>query len=462
MSMKSTPTQKGEAMEGWAGVVLAAGVGTRMKSRTPKVLHPVCGKPMLAYPVEALRRAGLRRILVVVSPQTEEGARALLGTSVDYVRQDLPLGTGHALLQTRSSIGGVGDLLVLNGDLPLIRPDTLLRLMESHRRAGATVTLLTSTSCPPEGMGRVIRDASGRVVSIVEEAEATASQRDNPEVNGGAYCLRASWAWPTLGTLQPRAKGEVYLTDLVAQAASQGQVVEACATDGWEVQGVNDRLQLARVEGVMRARIRERWMLEGVTMLDPASTFIDADVHIGQDTVIYPNTILLGRTQVGEACHIGPSSVVRDSTVGNGCRVTASFLEEATLEDGSDVGPFSHLRPGAWLGPGVHVGNFAEVKNSRLGRGTLMGHFSYVGDALIGERVNIGAGTITCNFDGVRKNQTVVEDGAFIGSDTMLVAPVTVGAGAATGAGAVVTRDIPPRALAVGVPARVVRQLPEG
>jgi len=448
-------------MEGWAGVVLAAGAGTRMKSRTPKVLHPVCGKAMLAYPVEALRRAGLRRILVVVSPQTQEGARALLGTSVDYVRQDHPLGTGHALLQAKGSLGGVENLLVLNGDLPLIRPDTLLRLMEAHRRAGAAVTILTSTSCPPEGMGRVLRDASGRVVGIVEEVEATSTQRDNPEVNGGAYCLRAPWAWPALGSLQPRAKGEVYLTDLVAQAASQGQVVEGCATDGWEVQGINDRLQLARVEGMMRARIRERWMLEGVTMMDPASTFIDADVHIGQDTVIYPNTMLLGRTRVGEACHIGPTTVVRDSSVGNGCRITASFLEEATLEDGSDVGPFSHLRPGAWLGPGVHVGNFAEVKNSRLGRGTLMGHFSYVGDATIGERVNIGAGTITCNFDGVRKNQTVVEDGAFIGSDTMLVAPVKVGAGAATGAGAVVTRDIPPHTLAVGVPARVVRQLRE-
>ena len=443
----------------WAGVVMAAGMGTRMKSEVPKIFHKVCGLELIVYPVEALKKAGVGRIVVVVSPESEDTVKGLLGDSAEYVCQSQPLGTGHALLQTAHLLKGqVEQIIVLGADSPLIRSTTLERMSAHHLSSDSDLTLLSATYSTPESLGRVVRDDSGKVTGIVEASELERAEENIPsEVNSGAYCFRASWLWDSLPRIEKSSVGELYLTSLVSMATSQGAVVETLVCeDPLEVFGINNRLQLAKAEAAMRQRIREHWMLEGVTMLDPASIFLDASVELGRDTVIYPNTMILGKSRIGSQCTIGPSTMVQDSVIGSGCRVVASFLEEAELEESVEIGPFSHLRPGAYLESGVHIGNFSEVKNSHLGRGVAMGHFGYVGDASIGANVNLGAGLVTCNYDGVSKHRTIVEEGAFIGSDTMLVAPVRVGAGAATGAGAVVTKDVPAHRLAVGVPAKII------
>jgi bifunctional UDP-N-acetylglucosamine pyrophosphorylase/glucosamine-1-phosphate N-acetyltransferase len=447
-------------MEVWAGVVMAAGRGTRMKSKVPKIFHKLCGRELVSYSVEALRCAGISRIVAIVSPENEEGLKGLLGDSVEYVIQTGPLGTAHALLQSSGLLQGRAEqIMVLGADSPLIRSGTLERLSSRHLSRDSHATLLSATPGFPAGMedmGRVVRGDDGGVTAIVEASELTEDSQTASEVNGGAYCFKASWLWDSLPRIERSGGGEFYLTSLVDLAASQGEGVDALVLeDAEEVIGINNRLQLARAETAMRRRIRDHWMLEGVTMLDPASIFLDASVELGEDTVIYPNTMVLGRSRIGSGCTIGPNATIQDSVIGNGCRVVASFLEEATLEASVDIGPFSHLRPGAYLESSVHIGNFCEIKNSRLGRGVAMGHFGYVGDASIGADVNLGAGMVTCNYDGVTKHPTVVEEGAFIGCDTMFVAPVKVGAGAVTGAGAVVTKDVPPHRLAVGVPATI-------
>ena len=448
-------------MTEWAAVVLAAGKGTRMKSALPKVLHPLCGQPMARHILDALRAVGVTRTTLVVGHGAGQ-VRAALGSDIRYAEQPRQLGTGHALLQARQTIGhAAGDVLVLCGDTPLIAPSTLRSLMERHRTSRAALTLLTCDTCPTDGLGRIERDASGRVTRIVEEKDAGPDVRALREVNAGVYCFRAAWLWPALASLRPHANGEIYLTDLVEMAVAQKKRIESVVTrDPLEALGVNDRVQLARAEAALRQRIREDWMRAGVTMKDPPSTFIDAHATIGQDTVLQPGVHLWGKTAVGRACAIGPNTVVADSVIGDRCRIVASVVERSTVEDDVDIGPFSHLRDGAHIGAETHIGNFAEVKKSRLGRRTKMGHFSYIGDATVGRDVNIGAGTITCNYDGVRKNPTVIEDNVFIGSDTMLVAPVRLGARSVTGAGSVVNRDVPPDKLAVGVPARLRSKKP--
>ena len=447
-------------MDQWAGVVLAAGLGMRMKSGVPKVLHRVCGKEMIRYPVELLQQLGIKRTVVVVSPTNASAVQGLLGSTVEYVTQSTPNGTGDALSCAAELLGEEdGYLLVLGADSPLILCETLKALMQSHLDQGCSMSLLTADVSSVGDAGRVLRDQSGRIEEIVEAAQRTENSDLPGEVNGGVYCFSAPWLWEHLERIQPAVGGERYLTALAA--AAQGRVHGMVVADASELQGVNNRLQLAAAEALQRQRIRDHWMLAGVTMLDPASTYIDADVTIGQDTVLLPNTMLLGKTDIGEACEIGPGSTVRDSSVGSGVRVTASMLEEAVMESDTDIGPFSHLRPGAYLESGVHVGNFVEVKESRLSSGVAMGHFGYVGDAFVGANTNLGAGMITCNYDGKDKHRTVIEAGAFIGCDTMLVAPVTVGAAAATGAGSVVTRNVPPGRLAVGVPAKIkARKMP--
>ena len=443
-------------MKDWVGIVLAAGEGLRMRSQTPKILHQACGKPLVLYSVDALRRASVEEIVLVVSPDSEAGIRDLLGNSVTYVQQDKPLGTGYALLQSGKLLEGQSSkVVVMGGDTPLIHSSTIDGIMDLHSKQQSPLTLLTSTGCLQEDMGRVVRDESGRILAVVEASE----DRDGgsaKEVNAGAYCFSNSWLWPNLKDLKVGPRGEFYLTSLVQMAVSQGASVQALVLqDPHEAMGVNDRVQLAQAEATLRQRIRERWMREGVTMIDPISSFIDAGVTLGQDTVLYPNTIILGSTRIGRACTIGPGSLIRDSLIGDRCEIIHSVLEEVTLEGDVDVGPFSHLRHGAYLEAQVHLGNFTEIKESRLGRGVRMGHFGYVGDATVGRYANLGAGMVTCNFDGVNKHPTVIEESAFIGSDTMLVAPVKVGAKAYTGAGAVVTKDVPPSRLAVGVPAKI-------
>jgi bifunctional UDP-N-acetylglucosamine pyrophosphorylase/glucosamine-1-phosphate N-acetyltransferase len=454
-------------MDRWAGVVLAAGQGTRMKSKVPKVLHPICGKALIRYPLEIFRQLGLRRIIIVVSPGNTAAVQALLGDQVEYVIQPpypdgRPRGSGDALARTAERLQGEAEhLLVHSADVPLVRTETMQRLMDYHLTESDDMTLLTCINTVARDLGRVICDEKGQVIDIIEAADWKSAESPPPYVNSGVYCFSAPWVWPNLERIEPSAKGEQYITSLVPIGAARGAKIQQVITDDPdELLGVNNRLQLAQLEAVQRQRIRERWMLAGVTMTDPDSVFIDADVTIGQDTVILPNTMLLGCTSIGEDCQIGPSSVVRDSKVGPRCRVTASVIEESTMENDVEIGPFSHLRPSAYLEHHIHIGNFAEIKNSRLATGVAMGHFGYVGDASIGAKVNLGAGMVTCNYDGKDKHRTVIESGAFIGCDTMLVAPVTVGAEAITGAGSVVTKDVPPGKVVVGVPARVLEKKP--
>ncbi len=429
-----------------------------MRSELPKVLHPVCGLPMVSHVVAAPRRAGIPAVVAVVPPASEPISDAL-GGSAELAVQPAPRGGADAVLCARKLLPAKGPVVVLCGDAPLIRPETITEMLGAHLGARAAVTLLTARVDDPSSMGRVVRGPGGGVVAVVEEEDADARVRGIDEVNAGAYVFDAAWLWPALERLEPAGSGGLRLTDLVAAAASGGgpvaDVAPPCALDAL---GVNDRAQLARAEGVMRARIRERWMDDGVTIPDPATVYIDAGATVGSDSVILPNTHLLGSTQVGRGCVVGPNSVVSDSVIADRCRVVSSFVSGSRLAEGAEVGPFSNVRDGTVMEAGARVGSFTETKESRLGRGTRALHLSYIGDADVGDNVNVGAGTITCNFDGERKARTKVGDGAFIGSDTMLVAPVEVGAGASIGAGSVVTRDIPPGDLVAGVPARTLRR----
>ena len=434
-------------------VILAAGQGTRMKSQLPKVLHPLAGRPMVKYVLDVATQLEPTSLALVVGYGAQQ-LRQVLGDQILYVEQLEQLGTGHAVLQARELLAGRAEtVLVLYGDTPLITRQTLEAMLAHHTENKAAITLLTFRPGDPTGYGRILRDETGRVVGIIEHEDATPEQHEIKEVNSGILCFRDAWLWSHLERLQPK-HGEYYLTDLVELAVVEGEPVAAKAADATEVMGLDDRVKLARAEALMRQRINEGWMLAGVTLLDPASTYIEASVEVGQDTVIYPNTHLRGATAIGRNCRIGPNTIICDSTIGNGCVIEASVVEGATVEDDVDVGPFAHLRKGAHLAKGVHVGNFGEIKNSYLGPGTKVGHFSYLGDATLGANVNVGAGTITCNYNGERKHPTVIEDDVFLGSDTMLVAPVKVGKGAKTGAGAVVTRDVPPGQVVYGVPAR--------
>ena len=412
---------------------------------------------MVRYVLEAVREARFGRC-VVVGPDAD-AVRSALDDQVEYVVQPEPLGSGHAVAQAEEAARGAEQVLVLNGDVPLITAETLVRLAQTHETQRADLSFLTAQMAEGGAYGRVRRDEAGRVTAVVEPPEHDEAPDGPTEINAGQYCFRAGWLWPQLADIPRSSNGEYYLTSLISTAVQAGSAllpVQAGHPD--EVRGVNDRAQLAEAEALMRRRINERHLLAGVSLLDPATTYIDADVTIGRDTVVEPNTHLRGATAVGEACRLGPNAVLRDATVGDRSRVVASTIEEATLEEDVEVGPYSHLRPGAYLSRGVHVGNYAEVKNARLGPGVRMGHFSYIGDADVGEETNIGAGTITCNYDGSEKHRTVIGRRVLIGSDTMLVAPVTVGDDARTGAGAVVTEDVPAGTLVVGAPARSVER----
>jgi bifunctional UDP-N-acetylglucosamine pyrophosphorylase/glucosamine-1-phosphate N-acetyltransferase len=441
-------------------IILAAGQGTRMKSDMPKVLHPILGRPMLQYALDAAAQVSQAEPVVIVGHGAGLIQQAFDGKA-RFVLQEPQLGTGHAVQQAEPLLRGKAELVVVTyADMPLLTAETLQRVVLAQQAHSGPMTMLTLVVDDPRGFGRIVRGPDGRVQAIVEEAQATPEQRAIRELNVGVYCFNADWLWETLRRVPISPKGEYYLTDVVGIAVADGLMVGAQLLDDPEDgMGVNTRVHLAEATAIMRRRINQRWMLEGVTLLDPVTTYIEPSVIIGIDTVIAPNTHLQGTTVIGEACTVGPNTIVQNSIVGNRCRLLSSVVEGATLEDQVEVGPYCHLRKGAYLARGVHMGNFGEVKNSHLGPGTKMGHFSYIGDAEIGPNVNIGAGTITCNFDGVNKNRTEIDADVFIGSDTMLVAPVRLGQGARTGAGSVVTKDIPPYTLAVGVPARKIRKL---
>ncbi|MEI2691089.1 MAG: bifunctional UDP-N-acetylglucosamine diphosphorylase/glucosamine-1-phosphate N-acetyltransferase GlmU [Anaerolineae bacterium] len=440
-------------------VILAAGESTRMRSKTPKVLHPLAGRPLIEYSVRLAESLSPRLPTVVVG-RNAEALQAQIGDRAGYVHQQQRLGTGHAVLQARPLLlGHSHTVLVFYADMPLVTLASMQALLALHQRnqaSGGVLTLLTFESDTPRGFGRIVRSAAGQVLAIVEEADCTAEQLEITELNPGLYCYDADWLWRSLDEITVSPKGEYYLTDLVAIAVQQGcPVLAHRVSHPVEMMGINTRVHLAEAEAVLRARINRRWMEAGVTIVDPATTYIEDTVEIGRDTLLLPGVHLRGQSKIGEDCCIGPDTTIIDTTIGAACRVQYAVLEDTLLEDQVDVGPFAHLRARAHLATGVHMGNFGEVKNSYLGPGAKMGHFSYVGDADIGQEVNVSAGVITCNYDGVRKNRTTVGDYAFIGSDTMLVAPVTIGAGARTGAGSVVTHDVPPGRLAVGVPARL-------
>jgi bifunctional UDP-N-acetylglucosamine pyrophosphorylase/glucosamine-1-phosphate N-acetyltransferase len=442
-------------------VLLAAGQGTRMKSSLPKVLHPVAGKPMIWHALQAINQSTTEKPIVVVGHGAEEVTK-YLGDSANPVMQEPQLGTGHAVMQAESLLKEKTDLVVIcYSDMPLLRGETLKKLVEMQKSNKGPITILTVVADDPRGFGRIIRKADGTVESIVEEYVATAEQLRVKELNVGGYCFDANWLWDALRRIPKNPqKGEYYLTDTVELAVRDGLPVQAMVMDDVEETiGVNTRVHLSECDHAMRRRINQQHMLNGVTMIDPSSAYIETSVSIGRDTVIMPNTYLYGATEIGEGNVIGPNTIIRDSKIGSFCKVLASSLEGALLEDHVDMGPFARLRKGAHLGSHVHMGNFGEVKDSYLAEGVKMGHFSYIGNAQIGANTNIGAGTITCNYDGEKKHDTEIGEGVFIGSDTMLVAPLKIGAGARTGAGAVVTKDVPEDTLVVGMPARAIKKL---
>ena len=438
-----------------AAVILAAGKGVRMRSGLSKVLHKVCGKELVRHVVDAAEAAGYDRVAVIVSPANQDAVRSLLGNAVEYAVQADTLGTGHAVLQARELLSDVETVAVLNGDVPLIRPGTLHSLRERHESQVALATVLTA-HCDIPGLARVVRNSDGAITEIVENQDADEQTKMITEINVGSYCFNGPWLWDALATVSPSDSGEYYLPAVIAMAVQQGAPPESIETsDPAEALGINDRVQLSEADTILRERIRLHWMTNGVTMPDPSSVYIDADVSLGEDTTVLPNTHITGPTRVADGCVVGPNSIIDDTRIASECRVWASVVEGSELEERVTVGPFAHVRPGSRICAGVVLGNFAEVNRSIVGRNSKAAHFSYLGDAQVGEDVNIGAGTVTVNYDGESKLTTRIGDGAFIGCDTMLVAPVEVGAGAQTGAGAVVTNDVPPDTLAVGVPARV-------
>ena len=445
-----------------AAVILAAGQGTRMKSAVQKVLHPVCGKPMVSFAMDAAASNSTEKPVVIIGMDGET-VRDFLGDSARCIVQEQQLGTGHAVMQAEPALRGLADLvLVTYADMPLLRSETLAQLIEVQKNNSGPMTMLTAKSTDSRGFGRVIRDGNGSVQAIIEEAAATPDQLALDELNVGAYCFNSDWLWEALRHIPLSPKGEYYLTETLELAVKAGLEVKALScSDLTETIGINTRVHLAEAETAMRSRINRKHMLAGVTIIDPATTYIEADVAIGRDSVIWPNTYLRGTTVIGESCIIGPNTVAQDMAIGDHCEILAAVMDHAVVEDHVGIGPFARLRKGAHLCKGVHMGNFGEVKDSTLGPGTKMGHFSYLGNATIAENVNIGAGTITCNFDGVRKNPTEIGENAFIGSDTMLVAPVKIGARAKTGAGSVVTKNVDEDTLVVGVPARPIKKLNE-
>ncbi len=450
-----------ESPGGTVAVVLAAGLGTRMKSELPKVLHPLCGRPMLAFVLDAWASTpdgsvGGRPI-VVFSP----AVAAMIDVFADratFALQDEPRGTGDAIASALAVVpADAAEILVLSGDVPLVTGADLEAVVHARREDDAAIALASVFAADPAALGRVVRSEFGTVERIVEARDATPDELAGNETNAGIYAFDAAWLRRRIGALTPStATGELYLTDLIRLAREDGRIVSAVGfEDDGRFDGINDRSQLAAAEWSMRVRLNEAHMRNGVTMRDPSTVYLDWTVDLGADVTLEPNVILRGTTSVGPGSVIGAGSQLIDATVGARAHVWASIIEASVIEDEATVGPMSHLRPGSVVGRGAEVGNFAELKNSTLGPGSKQHHMSYLGDAQVGQRVNIGAGAITANYDGSRKHPTTIGDGAFIGVDTMIIAPLAIGDGARTGAGAVVTRDVPAGKLAVGVPARI-------
>jgi len=435
-------------------VVLAAGKGTRMKSRRPKVLHDLAGRPLIEHVLGTVAELDVAGTVIVIGHGADDVREALADRRhLQFVVQSPQLGTGHALLQAESALQGrSGTVLLLYADVPLLEASTLSRLLEAHRAARASATVLTAELADPYGYGRIVRDERGQLLRIVEERDASAAERAIREINSGIYAFELA---PLFGALHrlaaDNAQGEYYLTDLVAMYRQDGLPVSTLrVSDAAELRGVNSRVDLAELGAVLRARKRRDVMLAGVTLEDPSSTFIDTEVRIGEDSIIAPGVTLTGRTTIGSRCRVHSGSRISNSTIGDDSIVRdGCVIEDSSVGARAAVGPFAHLRPGSELGDDTRVGNFVELKKTRLGSRSKANHLAYLGDAVIGEDVNIGAGTIVVNYDGEQKHQTVIEDGVFVGCDSQLIAPVTIGKGAYVAAGSSITHDVPAEALAV-------------
>ncbi len=444
-----------------AAVILAAGQGTRMKSELPKVLHEVAGAPLVAWPAGVAGELGCDPVVLVIGHGADRVRATLADDTLDYALQTEQLGTGHALLCAEEALAGFnGTVLLLCGDVPLLRQETLAALLEMHAAEKASVSLLTAVVDDPTGYGRIVREGE-QVSAIVEQKDATAEQQLISEINAGIYAFDAPWVFAALKSVgNDNAQNEYYLTDIVAAANNEQRTVCALIVDEEEVMGINDRGQLAEAEAVMRQRINQQLMADGVTLIDPDNCYIDADVEIGADTIIHPNVHLRGKTRIGAGCLIEPGVVMADCVIGGNVHVKpGSVLTESQVGDGCAIGPMAHLRPGTNLAGDNKVGNFVETKKANLGIGSQASHLTYIGDAEVGQNVNFGCGTITCNYDGVNKHVTEIEDDVFVGSDVQFVAPVKIGRNSLIGAGSTITKDVPADSLAI---ARTVQKNIEG
>ncbi len=434
-----------------------------MKSQLAKVLHPIMGKPMLAYPLDSLQQLGLAKIVVVVGHQAQAVQQAFSQYPVEFVVQEPQLGTGHAVQVASAALDGSQDtIVVLCGDVPLLQAATIRDLYEHHKASGAAATVLTVELPEPGSYGRIVKDSRGSVLKIVEARDASPEELSIREINTGIYCFQYAFLMEALQTLRPdNDQNELYLTDVIAAARARNLHVASLRTlDEQSFQGINTRVELAAVTDRVRQQINERHMLAGVTLIDPNTTYIEAEVEIGTDTVIYPNCFLMGKTVIGAGCLLEPNVKICDSSIGD--RVTikmGTVITESLVAAEAQLGPYSHLRPLSDVGRKAKVGNFVELKKSVLHAGAKANHLTYLGDAEVGENVNIGAGTITCNYDGKHKFKTTIEAGAFIGSNTALVAPVVIGAGAYVGAGSTVTEDVPPHKLAIARGRQVIKDI---
>ena len=432
-------------------IILAAGEGSRMKSKKAKVLHEVLGKPMILRVLQTAQQAGLTEIAVITGHQAQQVEEALAGQDVVFFRQDQQLGTGHAVMQAEAFLEKDADILILYGDTPLMESRTIQRLLDQQEASGAAVTVVSAQVDDPTGYGRIVRDEAGKFARIVEHKDATAQQRQIQEINTGIYCFDGGALQQALGRIQnDNAQGEYYLPDALALILADGREVNVLqAEDAGEFLGINTRSQLADAQRALQRRINQRLMEEGVTILDPNSTFIGEEVQIGMDTIIRPQTHLEGKTVIGENCEIGPCCRLTDMIVGNQTQIQFTVAMESKIGDETKVGPYAYIRPNCVIGDHIKVGDFVEVKNSVIGNGTKISHLTYVGDSDVGERINFGCGTVTVNYDGKKKYRTTIEDDVFIGCNANLVAPVTLKQGSYVAAGSTITKDVPENALAV-------------
>ena len=434
-----------------AVIIMAAGKGKRMKSNLPKVLHNLAGKPILNYVSDTVSQLEAKRKILVVGCKSDK-IRELIGDKIEFVEQKEQLGTAHAVLQTEKLLSGFkGDVLILSGDVPFLTVKTLKKLLKYHQNNNFCCTLLSTILKNPKGYGRIIRDKKGELKGIIEEVDLSPEKKKITEINSGIYCFNKEKLFQTLEKVtKDNKQGEYYLTDTVKILLEEGLTVgNIIVKDCSEILGINNRLDLADASQKVYQKTLQDLMLQGVTIIDPNSTFIEQGVKIGQDSIIYPFTIIEKDTKIGSSCLIGPYSHLIDADIRKGVRVWASIIESSTIKEGANIGPYAHLRPETVVEKGAKIGNFVEVKNTIIGEGSKASHLTYLGDATIGKKVNIGAGTITCNYDGEKKYKTVIEDGVFIGSNNTLIAPVKLGKDSYTGAGSTITEDVPEGNLAI-------------